>query len=78
MSILPQRGRSFVDAPCNLEPDEEMVERGRAIYRNIMSRKRAGLCVRRIGRDRYCPRPAIDGSMTCAQHPLILPDGWED
>ena len=77
MSILPQRGRPFVDAPCTLS-DDELVERGKAIFRNIIGRKAAGLCTRRIARDRYCPRPAAEGSMTCDQHPLIVPDGWDD
>jgi len=67
-----------VTQDASMLSDDELVERGKAIFRTIVARKSVGVCTRRIARDRYCPRPAAPGSMTCEQHPLIVPDGWDD
>ena len=48
---------------------EELVAEGMAIFRSIVGRSRAGLCAKRIARDRYCQRQTkSDGSVYCVPH----------
>lgn len=49
--------------------DEELHEQGMAIFRGIAGRSRAGLCAKRIARDRYCPaQKATELGLYCERH----------